>query len=61
RAEVAAGCAWLGLELDPARNAAGGPLISQGGSKLAAWVVPTDEERVIARHARDALAMAPAG
>jgi acetate kinase len=52
RAGVAAGCAWLGLELDAARNAAGGPLISADGSTLAAWVVPTDEERVIARHAR---------
>src|SRR6185437_6141379 len=56
RAEVAAGSGWLGLELDPARNAAGGPLISRDGSKLAVWVIPTDEERVIARHARDALA-----
>jgi acetate kinase len=61
RAEVAAGCGWLGLDLDPGRNAAGGPLISRDGSKLAAWVVPTDEERIIARHARDALALAPAG
>ena len=57
RAEVAAGSGWLGLELDPARNAAGGPLISRDGSKLAVWVIPTDEERVIARHARDALAL----
>jgi len=61
RADVAAGCAWLGLDLDAARNAAGGPLISRDGSKLAAWVVPTDEERVIARHARDALTLAPTG
>jgi acetate kinase len=61
RAEVAAGCGWLGLDLDPGRNAAGGPLISRDGSRLAAWVVPTDEERIIARHARDALALAPAG
>ena len=61
RAEIAAGCAWLGLDLDRARNSGGGPLISRQGSKLAAWVVPTDEERVIARHARDTLALTPAG
>jgi acetate kinase len=61
RAEVAAGCGWLGLDLDPGRNAAGGALISRDGSKLAGWVVPTDEERIIARHARAALALAPAG
>jgi acetate kinase len=60
RGEVAAGCAWLGLDLDAARNSGGGPLISRDSSKLAAWVVPTDEERVIARHARDALALTPA-
>ena len=60
RAEVAAGCAWLGLDLDTARNAAGGPLISQGGPKLAAWVIPTDEERIIARHARTLVAVEPA-
>ena len=50
-----------GPRLDPARNAERGPLISRDGSKLAAWVVPTDEERVIARHARDTLVMAATG
>src|SRR5205085_8863369 len=50
RAEVSAGCGWLGLELDDARNAAGEGQISRPGSKVAAWVVPTDEERMIARH-----------
>ena len=60
RAEIAAGCAWLGLELDPARNAGGGPLISRDGSKLAAWVIPTDEERIIARDARAVVAVEPA-
>jgi acetate kinase len=58
RAEVAAGCAWLGLELDEAANGAGGPRISREASRLAGWVVPTDEERVIARHTRAALATA---
>ena len=50
RAEVCEGCRWLGLQLDPARNQAGGPRISAEGSPVAAWVIPTDEERMIARH-----------
>ena len=55
RAEVASGCAWLGMTLDEARNAqpaqsGGAGQISAAGSRLAAWVVPTDEERMIARH-----------
>lgn len=49
----AAGLEWMGLELDPERNAAlavgqAGP-ISREGSRLAAWVIPTDEELLIAR------------
>ncbi len=50
RAEVAAGCGWLGLALDAARNHAGEGRISTATSPIAAWVVPTDEERMIARH-----------
>ncbi|HYJ51960.1 MAG TPA: acetate/propionate family kinase [Allosphingosinicella sp.] len=50
RREVAKGCAWLGLNLDAARNAAGEGRISSDDSRLAAWVVPTDEEKMIARH-----------
>jgi acetate kinase len=49
RREVAAGCAWLGAELDEARNGGAEGLISTDGSKLPMWVVQTDEERVIAR------------
>jgi acetate kinase len=41
---------WLGVELDPAANVAGGPRISGGGSKVAVWVIPTNEELMIARH-----------
>ncbi len=42
--------AWLGIELDPAANQADGPRISSAASKVSAWVVPTNEERMIARH-----------
>ena len=53
RAEVAAGCRWLGLDLDAALNAGGGARrISSEGSRISTWVVPTDEERMVAQHAR---------
>ena len=41
---------WLGLELDPAANANGGPLISREGARVACWVIRTDEELMIASH-----------
>jgi acetate kinase len=50
RRQIAEGCAWLGLSLDAPRNAAGDGRISSDASRLAAWVVPTDEEKMIARH-----------
>ena len=50
RSEVANGCAWLGLALDHARNLAGTGRISVDASRLQAWVVPTNEELMIARH-----------
>jgi acetate kinase len=43
------------VELDPAANAAGGPLISAPGSRVSAWVIPTNEELMIARHTRQML------
>jgi acetate kinase len=57
RAEIAAGCHWLGLELDPARNARGNGRISADGSRVSAFVVHTDEERMIARHAARVLGL----
>jgi acetate kinase len=55
RARICAGAAWLGVELDPPANEAGGPRITTAGSRVPAWVVPTDEELVMARHARQVL------
>ena len=46
---------WMGVELDPAANLARGPRISTAASRVAAWVIPTDEELMIARHTRDLL------
>ena len=50
RREVAAGCAWLGAELDEEANARAEGRIDAKSSKLPIWVLQTDEERIIARH-----------
>jgi acetate kinase len=60
REAVCRGAAWLGLELDAAANQAGGPRISTAASRVAAWVIPTNEELMIARHTRAALGAARA-
>ncbi len=44
--------AWLGVELDAGANAAHGPRISTADSRASAWVIPTNEELMIARHTR---------
>jgi len=56
RARVCRGAGWLGVALDDAANAAGGPRISTPASAVSAWVVRTDEERMIAAHTRRLLA-----
>jgi len=52
RARVCQDARWLGLTADEAANANGGPCISTGDSKVSAWVVPTDENLMIARRTR---------
>jgi acetate kinase len=47
----------LGLKLDTARNRLGGGRISAPSASVAVWVVPTDEERMIARYASQTLAL----
>jgi len=49
RALIAHKLGWLGAALDPDANLAQGPLISQRG-RVALYVIPTDEELMIARH-----------
>ncbi len=61
RAEVAAGCGWLGVELDAARNARGESRISADGSAVSAWVIPTDEERMILNHTQEVLRLGSCG
>jgi acetate kinase len=52
RERVCRDASWLGIELDPAANSAGGPRISKEGSRASAWAIPTNEELMIARHTR---------
>lgn len=53
RAAIGAGCRWLGLELDAQTNARHEMTISAAGSRIGAWVIPTDEERMIAFYTRE--------
>jgi acetate kinase len=47
--------AWLGIEVDASANAEGGPLVSHQGSRVPCYVIPTDEELMIAQHTLAAL------
>ena len=50
RARVASKLSWLGVRLDEAANAGRNQLISAPDSAVAVYVIPTDEELMIARH-----------
>ena len=50
RAAICRAAAWMGLDLDDAANARAATCISKSGARVSAWIVPTDEESVIARH-----------
>jgi acetate kinase len=56
RHRVCEQAAWLGMRLDAAANATGQPCISMPGSSPSAWIIPTNEERMIALHTRALLA-----
>lgn len=50
RREMVAGCAWLGANIDEGSNKGIEGRIDSASSEIPIWVIPTDEERVIARH-----------
>lgn len=52
RAAVCDACRWLGVILDPVANDARSGTISSAGSRVAVHIIPTDENRMIARHTR---------
>jgi acetate kinase len=64
RKSVCAALAWLGIALDDAANEAPGATaarrISAAESRVAVWVIPTDEERPIAEHTARAVGVASA-
>ena len=57
RESICRDAAWLGVEVDEASNGSGGPRISVEGARVSAWVIPTDEERMIARHTREVVGL----
>jgi acetate kinase len=57
RSRICAACQWLGIHLDEEANGHKGPRISRTGSAVSAWVIPTNEELVIARHTRSLLSL----
>ena len=50
RKRICREAAWLGLHIDEAANTAAGPQISKADSPVSAWIIPTNEERIIAQH-----------
>jgi acetate kinase len=55
RSRVCRDAAWIGIALDEPANAQHGPRISRSGSAVSAWVIPTDENLMVARHTRGLL------
>jgi len=55
RHRICEASAWLGVELDAEANARKGPRISTPRSKVSTWVIPTNEELMIARHTGELL------
>ena len=50
RAKVCQDLQWLGVQFDETANRSGGPKISSDSSAVSVWVIPTDEDLMIARH-----------
>jgi len=60
RQRICESSAWLGIDLDSGANLRKGPRISTPASKVSAWVIPTNEELMIARHTAALLGWAAA-
>jgi acetate kinase len=60
RERVCRGAQWLGVELDAKANTAGRRRISTDSSSVSVWIIPTNEELIIAHHTRQVIGMAAA-
>lgn len=60
RERICHASAWLGINLDKSANATGKTQISTAHSKVSVWVIPTNEELMIARHTGSLLGLAKA-
>jgi acetate kinase len=58
RQRICESSAWLGIELDQAANSERQQKISTSRSKVSVWVIPTNEELMIARHTGSLLGLA---
>jgi len=56
RERVCRDAAWLGVEVDAEANEVAGPRITTASSAVSGWVIPTNEELMIARHTLATLA-----
>jgi acetate kinase len=50
RRRICDASSWLGIDVDPEANARKASRISRDASRVSAWVIPTNEELMIARH-----------
>jgi len=57
RRRICQASTWLGIDLDGDANLAHGPRISSATSRVSVWVIPTDEEGMIARHTASLLGL----
>jgi acetate kinase len=59
RARICESLAYLGIQIDPCRNAAHAGVISSQGAEVAVRVMQTDEDKMIARHTQELLTNKP--
>lgn len=57
RQQIAKQSAWLGIDFDTEANLANKDCISRANSRVAVWVLPTNEELIIAQHTRSLLGL----
>ncbi|MGO9119242.1 MAG: hypothetical protein ACLQPD_16750 [Desulfomonilaceae bacterium] len=55
RSRICREAVWLGVEIDEAANAEGRQRVITGTSRVEVWVIPTNEELMIAHHTRSLL------